>query len=155
MIRFVCINCGQKFKTADEFAGQASQCPGCGTIVQIPIPEQEPPAPAAAQAVPEPVQSEPPVKQNILNFRPALGKTAAAPEPEVRIFNPDPVPEPEAAAPKLKIKQDGLIVPQAAIKPQPLMKPPATTIKQAFPVGFNSAKPKLPPGLRLVEEDEG
>jgi hypothetical protein len=146
MIRFVCINCGQKFKTAEEHAGQTSQCPGCGTIVEIPVPDAE-------QNIPAPDES--PVKQNILNFRPALGKTAAAPEPEVRIFNPDPVPEPEAAAPKLKIKQDGLIVPQAAIKPQPLMKPPATTIKQAFPVGFNSAKPKLPPGLRLVEEDEG
>jgi hypothetical protein len=177
MIRFVCINCGQKFKTADEFAGQASQCPGCGTIVQIPIPEQEPPAPAAAQAVPEPVQSEPPVKQNILNFRPVFEKSEPAPVEDIKVFEPAPAspklklrssvpteasPAPEAgnatppvistpeASPKMKIP--GLVVPSAAVKPPPLVKPAAAP-KQAFPVGFNQSKPKLPPGLTLVEEE--
>lgn len=150
MIRFVCVNCGQKFKTAEEYAGQASQCPGCGTIVEIPAPESIL-VPPVEQNLSAP--DAPPVKQNILNFRPAIEKTASEPEQNVKIF--EPAPEPEAPAPKLKIKQDGLVVPQAAIKSPPLMKPTATTPKQAFPVGFNSTKPKLPPGLRLIEENEG
>lgn len=178
MIRFVCINCGQKFKTADEYAGQTSQCPGCGTIVQIPIPEQEPPAPVAAQAVLEPVQSEPPIKQNILNFRPVFEKSEPAPVEDVKVFEPAPpapklklrssAPPEDAPAPTAenvlhpvisapepspKLKMPGLVVPSAAVKPPPLAKPAAAAPKQAFPVGFNQAQPKLPPGLTLVEEE--
>ncbi|MHB9138311.1 MAG: hypothetical protein ACYC4Q_02790 [Victivallaceae bacterium] len=177
MIRFVCINCGQKFKTADEYAGQASQCPGCGTIVQIPIPEQD----AAVQDIPVPVQNAPPVKQNILNFRPVFEKIESEPVQDVKVFEPAPsapklklrssvpseaspapvaedvlrsvistpaVPPPEASP---KLKMPGLVVPQAAVKPPPL--PASAMPKQAFPVGFNQAKAKLPPGLTLVEEE--
>ena len=183
MIRFVCINCGQKFKTADEFAGQTSQCPGCGTIVQIPIPEQELPVPVVVQDIPAPVQSEPPVKQNILNFRPVFEKSEPAPVEEIKVFEPappapklklrssaptedSPVPaaenvlppvisSPEVPAPEAspKLKMPGLVVPSAAVKSPPLVKPAAAAPKQAFPVGFNQAKPKLPPGLTLVEEE--
>ena len=35
-IRYVCVNCGQKCKSADEYAGLAVNCSQCGTLLKIP-----------------------------------------------------------------------------------------------------------------------
>jgi DNA-directed RNA polymerase subunit RPC12/RpoP len=163
MVRFVCGNCGQKFKAAKEYAGQASQCPACGNMVQIPAPGQ---AAAAIENVAIPMQSEPENKLDIFKFRPAFEENGPSPEQNMPAIDSTPVPE----APKLKMKPraslelNGNASPASAIKMPSLAKvsaaafsglakPPAAP-KQAFPVGFAASKPKLPPGLRLVEEDE-
>ena len=180
MVRFVCRSCGQKFKANEEYAGQASQCPACGVMVQIPV------APATHSG---PIPTGPEIKQDILKFKPAFKNSEPAPEQNI--------PKPEAApeAPKLKMrlrsspesgdnapppvspaaavepdvlpqfKPSANVSPAAGIKMPPslktpaaasagLAKPPAAAPKQAFPVGFAPATPKLPPGLTLVEEDE-
>ena len=88
MVRFVCRSCGQKFKANEEYAGQASQCPACGVMVQIPV------APATHSS---PIPVEPEVKQDILKFKPVFKKSEPAPEQ-----NP---PQPEAA-PAPEMQQD-------------------------------------------------
>ncbi len=199
MVRFVCGNCGQKFKAAEEYAGQASQCPACGVMVQIPVPE---PPVAAVETPPAPVPpGEPEEKLDILKFKPVFKKNE--PPPAQNVWKPEPssapgnipviesTPVPEA--PKLKMKprinpelnnnalpasldnSSSFVftptfqatvskpeikqpvsdnAPAGGIKMPPLMKAPAAAPKQAFPVGFTVVKPKLPPGLSLVEEDE-
>ena len=196
MVRFVCGNCGQKFKAAEEYAGQASQCPACGVMVKIPVPE---PPVAAVETPPAPVPpGEPEEKPDILKFKPVFKKNE--PPPAQNVWKPEPssppgnipviesTPSPEA--PKLKMKprtspepnnnasspslnnsssfiftptfQATVSKPEskppvsdnAPAKMPPLMKAPAAAPKQAFPVGFTAVKPKLPPGLRLIEDDE-
>ena len=135
MVRFVCRSCGQKFKANEEYAGQASQCPACGVMVQIPV------APATHSS---PIPVEPEVKQDILKFKPVFKKSEPAPEqnppqpeaapaPEMQQdilkFKPEfkksePVPEqniPQPEAPKLKMRLR--TSPDAA--PPPSSDPPA------------------------------
>jgi hypothetical protein len=167
MVRFVCRSCGQKFKANEEYAGQASQCPACGVMVQIPV------APATHSS---PIPVEPEVKQDILKFKPVFKKSEPAPEQSI------PQPEAPAEAPKLKmrlrtspdaaqppssdppaviepeassqLKMSGNVPPSAGIKMPAVHKAPAAASKQAFPVGFAPVSPKLPPGLTLIEDDE-
>lgn len=178
MVRFVCGSCGQKFKAAEEYAGQASQCPACGTMVQIPVPEPASAAPAPAPDVLE-------AKQDIIRFKPVFKKSEPAPPqkadaPEHGIPVIDSTPAPEApkltmrlraspplndnappaiveseAPPQFNVPASGIKMPAAIKAPAAgLIKPSAAAPKQAFPVGFTPVTPKLPPGLRLVEDDE-
>jgi hypothetical protein len=62
--------CGRSLRIKDEFAGRRAKCPGCGTVLHVPLPEvndeEEPlevlPAePPAAEAPPrEAIRAEPP-----------------------------------------------------------------------------------------------
>ncbi len=174
MVRFVCRSCGQKFKANEEYAGQASQCPACGVMVQIPV------APATHSG---PIPVEPEIKQDILKFKPVFKKSEPAPEqniqqseavqeapklkmrlrssPEFKDNVPAAAVEPEVL-PQFKLPEkvhpaSGIKLPPAlktpAAAPAGLANPPAAAPKQAFPVGFTPVSPKLPPGLTLVEED--
>lgn len=40
MITFKCSGCGQKINAQDRFAGKKSQCPKCGQILLVPVPEK-------------------------------------------------------------------------------------------------------------------
>jgi DNA-directed RNA polymerase subunit RPC12/RpoP len=97
MVRFVCRSCGQKFKANEEYAGQASQCPACGVMVQIPV------APATHSG---PVPVEPEMKQDILKFKPVFNREPApvqnivVPEQNIPAIDSTPVPE----SPKLKMR---------------------------------------------------
>ncbi len=174
MVRFVCASCGQKFKAAEEYVGQASQCPACGAMVYIPVAE---PAIAGHGSL-----------QKVLQSSPVLEKSEPAPEQNMPEYIPAPVIDPvaEPAAPVLKMRlrtgvgpkeisnippvspsevsesenklSAGILLsnknaPASGLKLPPAMKSASSAPKQALPVGFNTSTPKLPPGLRLVEED--
>ena len=180
MVRFVCRSCGQKFKANEEYAGQASQCPACGVMVQIPV------APATHSG---PIPVEPEIKQDILKFKPVFKKSEPAheqniqqseavqeaPKLKMRLRSSpefkDNVPPPSSPAaavepevlPQFKLPENvhpasGIKLPPAlktpAAAPAGLANPQAAAPKQAFPVGFTPVSPKLPPGLTLVGDDE-
>lgn len=170
MVRFVCRSCGQKFKANEEYAGQASQCPACGVMVQIPV---------ASATHSSPIPVEPEVKQDILKFKPVFKKSEPAPEqnipqlkaPKLKMrlrTSPDAAQPPSSDPPagiepeaSSQLKLPGNVPPSSGIKmPPPLktpagiVRPPAAAPKQAFPVGFAPVTPKLPAGLTLIEDDE-
>ncbi len=44
-IRYICTNCGRKCKSSEEYAGQKARCFQCGTLLEIPRPENIQPQP--------------------------------------------------------------------------------------------------------------
>lgn len=167
MVRFVCRSCGQKFKANEEYAGQASQCPACGVMVQIPV------APATHSS---PIPVEPEVKQDILKFKPVFKKNepaseqnppppevAPAPEmqqdilkfkPEFKKSEPVPeqnIPQPEAApeAPKLKmrLRTSPDAAPPPSSDPPAVIEPESSQLKMPGNVPPSSGI-KMPPPLK-------
>jgi hypothetical protein len=49
MISFSCENCGKRFKVPRDKGGKTARCPGCGHLLQIPLPEGASPQPLAVR----------------------------------------------------------------------------------------------------------
>lgn len=167
MVRFVCRSCGQKFKANEEYAGQASQCPACGVMVQIPV------APATHSS---PIPVEPEVKQDILKFKPVFKKSEPAPEqnpppteaasaPEIQQdilkFKPEfkksePVPEqniqqseaaPEAPKLKMRLRTSPDAAPPPSSDPAAVIEPESSQLKMPGNVPTSSGI-KMPTPLK-------
>jgi hypothetical protein len=75
--------CGRSLRVKDEFAGRKAKCPGCGTVLTVPLPEAEREEEALEVLLAEPPPDEAPPRSAVRAEPPPPG-----PEPRPRAEGP-------------------------------------------------------------------
>ncbi|HWE04739.1 MAG TPA: hypothetical protein VG326_20195 [Tepidisphaeraceae bacterium] len=77
-IEFNCQGCGKHYKVADAMAGKRAKCKGCGQVVEVPTPVQEPLDVSGIDV--DVVDVPPPTPAKPISQRSVGAKTAGAPQ---------------------------------------------------------------------------